>query len=218
MSATVKSSARSVFRILAGNSSSLPSHKPADVKKLLHNAQPAVYARTLTRFERCTERFAQACQRYETGEKGAIAPRFREAGYLNHMAQAMPYKVPMPTSFHNARWPFQFARNEEALSNPFGDAVLGAMAQLRSQQASLLRQVRQSRRKPVYSPALEQSMHLWRRQQIEANYKLLKPLEPVRHTLRLQALAKVKAAPALPKAKVIHMRPAVRPALMVVGM
>ncbi len=195
MSVSNAPSARSLFKLLAGTSNDLTPQRSCDVVGILKSAHPAVYAGTLKNFQRCTTRFAAACQRYEEGPKSlksGLSPRFMQPEYLTHMGQAMPYGVLMPVYFHNARWPFQFAKQDEARSNPYGNTVLSAMAQLRAQQAMLLRQMRHAKRKPNLSSRVDGCLAAWLGKQVADNYALLRPLEPVRHTFRQEAVERAK--------------------------
>lgn len=128
--------------------------------------------------ERCTLRFAKACQRYE--ERGqpkseGLPGRYLQPAYLEQMAQAMPHGKLMPGYFHDARWPYQFAAKEAALYDPRGEAVQNAVAQLRHERAVLLVQARHGYRNES---------------KLNANASLLKPFDEVYKAMRREALAR----------------------------
>lgn len=196
-------SAVALFEKLAGKDVSHTSFPAQKLERILSSAHGESYASSMQHYHSCAVKFAKACQRYMEGPQSlkqeGLKEHYLQPDYLNHMAEAMPLLPDntrrfMPGYFHQARWPFQFARDAVRSANPHGHQVQSALAQLRRQQAGLLLQQRRSSKSP--SQAFKASgADRWGQRQIAHNAELLAPYDAMRVELRRYALDQLKAVP-----------------------
>jgi len=203
-----------LFEKLSGQdyaTSTLPAQK---LEKVLTSAHGDAYAQTMQRYHSCAVNFAKACQRFTEGPrslKAGLKEHYLHPDYLNHMAQAMPVlpdgsRQLMPIYFHNARWPYQFARDAARAADPQAHEVQTAVAQLRRQQASLLLQQRRAKRQPPSAAFKSHSANRWTQQQLDHNAQLLAPYNSMRAEMRRYVLEQLKAA-SQPQGNVLQLRP-----------
>lgn len=210
----VESTPAQALAFLAGEvEPSAHNNAGRNVQQLV-SSTPERHSQRAMHVERCAVRFAKACQRYEEAhglspKSEGFNPRFLSFEYLDTMGQAMPFGVLMPIYFHNARWPYQFARQEAGLSHPLSDGTQTSLAQLRNQQAAVLQRVRQAGRREQPMNAHEQMMFACDQAKIRQNDQLLRPYEAMRQAMRRETLAAVKAFRS--GAQVIEMKAAAKP-------
>lgn len=150
--------------------------------EILKEATPAFQKKRQAHFERCRERFAKVCSRVER-----IYGPFSSTA-LDHMAQAMPDGVYMPIYFHNARWKYQFARNDMRQSSGDNPQVQQALASIRKEQAARLRRIRKiSRTAGAGAIGLT-----YDKEQAKQDSKLISAFNGLRFSMRNEALTLMK--------------------------